>query len=204
MAGKMKFRLKAGSHTEGVGAGQRVYKSNDPTNCIIETDQDLAAFDPNKFEPYIGPLKARGLRGAEITAGSGKDAPPPPTPDDFARAEAAARTSRTVPMSADTAKRRAEELRRQADELEQHAKQTEDALKESMEDEEEEEEEEKEPGEGDEEAQLEDLKVQELRDLAESEEIDLKGSTTKADIIKSIRQARKDQEEAKPAEGADK
>lgn len=45
-----KYLLKAGSCVTGRGPTAKKYNANDPNNRIIESDRDLAAMDPLKFE----------------------------------------------------------------------------------------------------------------------------------------------------------
>lgn len=45
-----KFRLIKGTHGEGSGASRRVYNHADPGNNVVETDLNLAALMPGKFE----------------------------------------------------------------------------------------------------------------------------------------------------------
>jgi hypothetical protein len=77
------YKLIAGSHNVGFGLDGRTFRSNDPQNNIVESDEDLAAEMPEKFIPWHGPApKAR--------KGSGPKAPPPPrVPTELDRAIAA-------------------------------------------------------------------------------------------------------------------
>lgn len=45
-----KYRLKAGSHTIGVGATRRVFHAGDPKHNIVESEENLALQDPLKWE----------------------------------------------------------------------------------------------------------------------------------------------------------
>ena len=45
-----KYRLKAGSHTVGVGNTRRVFHAGDPKRNIVESEENLALLDPLKWE----------------------------------------------------------------------------------------------------------------------------------------------------------
>jgi hypothetical protein len=69
----MFFKLKAGAHTSGDGTNTKYFQANDPVNNVVESDQDLAAWDPLKFEKIDQPPgqggMARGLYGLERPPG---------------------------------------------------------------------------------------------------------------------------------------
>lgn len=54
----MFFRIKKGSFIRGSSrtGGARKFSANDPQNNIIESDEDLAGQEPEKFEVYAGHL----------------------------------------------------------------------------------------------------------------------------------------------------
>lgn len=183
------FRLKAGSHCTGSGNDLRIFKSNDTQNNIVESEEELDQIDPGKFERYNGPLRSRGLKPGEsgLAKVRGQEGLPnsPLPPDDMARAEAMAAGVRLNP---DQAKKRAEQLRQQAQVLEDSAKATEAALMKSQKEQKQQQEDTASEEEGD----LEEMTVAELRDLADTEEIDLQGATRKDEIVRAIRNAREE------------
>lgn len=64
----MRFKLKAGSHGSGTGQEIKSYKAGD----VIESDQDLAAFDPLKFERLDDAAKATPAPAAFPSHSSGQ------------------------------------------------------------------------------------------------------------------------------------
>jgi hypothetical protein len=77
------FKLKVGSHIQGSGDAMKTYDARDPTRNVVDTEQDLAAIFPEKFEKYEGPpVAARDQMrvSGEVNA--------PPAPDEAALAEA--------------------------------------------------------------------------------------------------------------------
>lgn len=181
---KQLYRLKAGSHSVGEGLKSHVYNANDPKNNIIESEDNLAKFDPLKFERYEGEAPQRSTGPGEPG-----EPPPPPPPTDADRAEALAMSQARTPLQK---MELAERLRQQADALEDEASNEEKAAQKSRKaarasqtaDEDE----------GDDEDDTEDdlkgLTVADLREKAKEEEIDLPADAKKADILRTIREAR--------------
>lgn len=127
------YRLKAGGFTQGRGDDAenpfRTFYSSDPNNNVVESDLDLAADDPEKFEVYKGPrpkyLGGAGVRrsgtddpGSVSVSGSGP-APGPTTAQAVADAVAMSGS-----LTADDMEKRAEELTRQAEILKKSAQQS--------------------------------------------------------------------------------
>lgn len=108
------FKLKAGSHVVGDGAGIKYFSANDPLNNVVESKDDLAAADPGKFERIeqpSGQAQARGLYGVEQ--------PPGPSSGTDAQLQALA----VQPMTQDEMKTRIKQLRELAEQLEGRAQQ---------------------------------------------------------------------------------
>jgi hypothetical protein len=215
------YRLKAGSHVVGTTGVDKdgnpteavIYVSNDPTRNIVPSDKPLDEEDPARFELYRGPepefmagrrqrpvmrepLPPRGPGPAEVAAAQEMR---PMTPDEML-------------AHADQLARRAEDLRRRAEEsrasAERGAAEQERVMKETggqppiqigatgqpvqeapqgrqagpQ----------QKPRQEGSEKDLEDMTVEELRALAEEEEIDLPSNARKADIIATIRRSRKE------------
>lgn len=133
MPTKNLYRLKAGGYTQGRGDDKdnpfRTFYSSDPNNNVVESELDLAADDPEKFEPYKGPRpKSLGGPGVRLTgtddpgsvsvSGSG----PAPGPTKASAVADAAVMSGT--LTADDMERRAEEMERQIKLLRDGAKRT--------------------------------------------------------------------------------
>jgi hypothetical protein len=76
-----KFLLKAGSFLSGSGAGRKKYNHADPNNNVVESDKNLAAKHPEKFErieqyedgpyQYNPQANRRGQDPAELQARAG-------------------------------------------------------------------------------------------------------------------------------------
>ena len=135
-AQKKLFRLKAGGFTQGEGADHKVFYSNDPNRNIIESELDLAADEPMKFEEYKGerpaylggdsPLVQRtgtDAPGSVSVSGSGR-APLPTTADQLAEAAAL-----SGDMTVEDAERKAEHFEELAKRLREAAKQTQASIK---------------------------------------------------------------------------
>lgn len=113
-----RFKLKKGSHTDGI----RHYRSNDPKNNIIETDQNLAALEPARWEEWTGPMP-EGWEASSYKAVHGQDQPDEGEGVAGNRAEGQAddsdaRTPSQMRTKARWLRERAEKLEDRADELE--------------------------------------------------------------------------------------
>lgn len=182
MAKTQLFRLKVGSHSVGInGVGPdgkptqaKMYRASDPNNNIVESEEDLARADPQKFERYDGPMPARN-------AGPSAEEPPsPPPPDEFSRLQA--ESLRAMPAS--QLRQRSELLRQQLEQMEAAAEEAEKAEKAAAK-------KAPKPDESEDEDDLEGMTVQQLRDTAEEDGVELKSDMRKDEIIKAIRDARK-------------
>lgn len=177
------FRLKAGSAIVADPDDpkkDKVLKATD-ADAILESDRDLAKEEPQRYEWVEAP--AGKPRRAFSTARREPAPPGPPSDEDRAQADL------LKPRTAAEQKTLAERLRQQAEQLEQAAEENEKAQKQA----------DKEFNKAnraaakDEEAEaqsegtdFESMKVAELKDFAESNEVDLEGAHTKADIVAKL------------------
>lgn len=72
------FRLKAGSHTVGLGNEQRFIKAGAGPDSLVESDEDLAKQDPARWE----------MAEAPTVGDEGEPEPPPPTHHPLDRTDA--------------------------------------------------------------------------------------------------------------------
>jgi hypothetical protein len=112
----MFFKLKAGAHTSGDGTNTKYFQANDPLNNVVESDQDLAAWDPAKFEKIDQPPgqmgMARGLYGLEQ--------PPGPSSPEQAQLQAML----LAPVTTQEMEQRAKQLEDMAKSLRERAQQS--------------------------------------------------------------------------------
>jgi hypothetical protein len=72
------FKLKSGAFTTGEGKDLKFYTANDPTNNVVQSDQNLEQRFPEMFqevEQPPSPQRAVGMYGIEKP-------PPPATPEE--------------------------------------------------------------------------------------------------------------------------
>lgn len=186
------FRLKVGTHAEGNGLELATYRAAGmpgmpykPGQEIVASRINLAKWDPNKFEVYQGPLRpAPQVSGVMEEDEDEDEMLPPGPPTDFDRAAAAVFGG---VLSPEQKRMRAEQLRQQADALEESADTDDEGGKAAQ----------SRPRKaasatgGGEEDDLDDKTVEELRDLAEGEEVELRSDMRKDEIKQAIRTARK-------------
>lgn len=177
-----KYRLKAGVFVTGNGAEAREYHWSDRTRNIVESDQNLAAQHPEKFElvqewaegPYdynphsskvSPPREAQQRAQAPATSPTHAHAPnlkeqAPADKEDARPSKAEEKASQThkgmPPLTPTTAKR-----------VNATGKTLEDQY-----------------------GPLDEMTVSDLKEIASQEEIDLKGATHKADILKALKAAK--------------
>lgn len=169
------FRLKVGTaevaHPDDPKKS-RIVKSTDPDNNWIESDQDLAAKEPHRYEYIERPPAAARLPKREIS----RDPAPPPPPTEVDRLVA----SLTRPMSAEERKKAREQLQKQLEILDEQAAANEKARLEDTSD----------PADTPESegTDFESMRVAELREFAEKNEVDLDGAHTKADIVAKLQE----------------
>jgi type IV secretory pathway VirB10-like protein len=106
------YKLKAGSFTVGNAPNASYYVASDPLRNVVESEFDLAAEFPEKFEEYKGPSGQRSPRARAPLP----PPPPPPGPAEFQEAEILS------VRTAGEAQVRAQRLREMADQLEAIAK----------------------------------------------------------------------------------
>jgi hypothetical protein len=106
------FKLKSGAFTTGEGKDLKFYTANDPTNNVVQSDQNLEQRFPEMFqevEQPPSPQRAVGMYGIERP-------PPPATPE-----EAQLQALLLQPITREEMKARADKLRQMADALEQRS-----------------------------------------------------------------------------------
>jgi hypothetical protein len=106
------FKLKSGAFTTGEGKDLKFYTANDPTNNVVQSDQNLEQRFPEMFqevEQPPSPQRAVGMYGIEKP-------PPPATPE-----EAQLQALLLQPITREEMKARADKLRQMADALEQRS-----------------------------------------------------------------------------------
>jgi hypothetical protein len=106
------FKLKSGAFTTGEGKDLKFYTANDPTNNVVQSDQNLEQRFPEMFqevEQPPSPQRAVGMYGIEKP-------PPPATPE-----EAQLQALMLQPITREEMKARADKLRQMADALEQRS-----------------------------------------------------------------------------------
>jgi hypothetical protein len=106
------FKLKSGAFTTGEGKDLKFYTANDPTNNVVQSDQNLEQRFPEMFqevEQPPSPQRAVGMYGIEKP-------PPPATPE-----EAQLQAILLQPITREEMKARADKLRQMADALEQRS-----------------------------------------------------------------------------------
>jgi type IV secretory pathway VirB10-like protein len=106
------FKLKSGAFTTGEGKDLKFYTANDPTNNVVESEQELEKRFPEMFqevEKPPAPQRAVGMYGIEKP-------PPPATPE-----EAQLQAILLQPITREEMKARADRLRQMADALEQRS-----------------------------------------------------------------------------------
>lgn len=115
----MFFKLKVGAHTSGDGANTKYFQANDPASNVVESEQDLAAWDPSKFEKIDQPPgqagMARGLYGIEQ--------PPGPSSPEQAQLQAML----LAPITSQEMEQRAKQLEDMARTLRERAQQSQQA-----------------------------------------------------------------------------
>jgi hypothetical protein len=106
------FKLKSGAFTTGEGKDLKFYTANDPTNNVVQSDQNLEQRFPEMFqevEQPPSPQRAVGMYGIEKP-------PSPATPE-----EAQLQAILLQPITREEMKARADKLRQMADALEQRS-----------------------------------------------------------------------------------
>jgi hypothetical protein len=109
------FKLKSGAFTTGEGKDLKFYTANDPTNNVVQSDQELEKRFPEMFqevEQPPSPQRAVGMYGIEKP-------PPPATPE-----EAQLQALLLQPITREEMKARADKLRQMADALEQRSQES--------------------------------------------------------------------------------
>lgn len=191
------YRLKHGSHSIGSGANARTYRAKDFAANIVESDQDLAAMMPEKFEYHRGAVPD-DLTGRP--AGTKRDEFQNPEGKSLAQMRAAARTidgdqagivetgsqtgesgnSTRSPVQTTRDRQQQGEGREQSSQKEN---QSSPSRRQStpLDD----------PTEGDEDGDALDGKtIAELKSIAEDEDVEIHGNMKKQELVNAIREAR--------------
>lgn len=198
------FKLKAGSHVSGSVADKdgnntmQMYSAKGPNN-IVETDQDLAQIYPEKFEAYDGPAPEKQMMGPRGPISNEPQPPGPPTDQD--RAEAQLLKS----MTPDDRRKQAEWHRQQAEAMEQEASEGERNLEMAKQQQQASRPEQSKTQKSEEisattkskttgipaDSELNQMTKEDLLEVAQREEVDVKTHDTRAEILKALRTARK-------------
>lgn len=201
------FRLKAGTHSSGnyIDKNFVMIRASDP-NPIVESDIDLVADDPLRWEYYRGLLPARqpGTGALDLPPAYNPSPPEQPKTAEQMKEEAkqlmeqAKQMEEQAELQAKTEKQQAKQLKTQQDQRlkqmglkEEDDEETDDPAAQTDEDAEDAEASAQTEDEG--EDDLDSKTVAELYELADDEEIDLQGAKRKPDIVARIREAREEE-----------
>lgn len=202
------YKLKAGAHMSGSISDpdgkntMQVFTARGPNN-IVEDDRDLAAEFPEKFDRYDGPTPSRAMLRPGPTGTSTNEPRPPGPPTDRDRAEAQLMKA----MTPDDRRKQAEWHRQQAESMEQEASEGERNMEIAKQQQEAnappqsaQAEEDKAPdrskakstkGGIPSDSELNQMTKDQLLEVAQQEEVDVKTHDTRSDILKALRTARR-------------
>lgn len=181
----MLFKLKAGGFVSGSSAqpgGARFFNAR--KRNIVESDQDLAAEDPNKFEPYNGPRPdyldnwQEGTTRTSATALQSQQDKTPSTPEEMEeQAQRWIEKAAELRQKAQEAKlQRMNEARSGPQERQGKQNPTQvESLKAPI------------TSESDYHARLDRMSLSDLKAHAKERKVDLKGATTAEDVRKAIK-----------------
>lgn len=184
------YRIKKGSHSVGSGDKAQTFRAMGTTGFkagddVVESELNLAEWDPGKFEEYKGEVPDRVRQMRTIF----KEPRAPLPPDEAAQEEAEDMRA----MTADEARARAERFRKRAEALEAKAQESESSSQRY--------EEEWQPQPAPtptpdptkavwSQHDLDLMTAEELREVAREQKIDLPPHAKKADMVKAIRAAK--------------